>query len=91
MVVLNERGEFEGVISTVALANKLAAASKALCAALEELYGQENTSAAQLTNAADHADEIHVVMAEQPTIAAAHSKHSAPWQFQLELSQEKSK
>ena len=51
MVVLNERGELEGVISMVALANKLAAASRALCSALEQLYGWENNL--ELTNPAD--------------------------------------
>lgn len=54
MVALNERGELEGVVSIVALANKLAAASKALCSALERLYDQENSLE---TNAADKTDE----------------------------------
>ncbi len=52
MVVLNDRGDVRGVVSTVALANKLAAASKALCAALDRLQALESES--QLKNAATH-------------------------------------
>lgn len=63
---LNEQGEFEGVISTLALANQLAAASKVLCSALGRLYDKENTREGQLTNAAEKADSFHVAMAEHP-------------------------
>ena len=56
MVVLNERGELEGVVSIAALANKLAAASKALCSALERLYDKEDSPE---TEAADKTDEFH--------------------------------
>jgi CBS domain-containing protein len=64
MVVLNEQGGLEGVISVVALANKLAAASKALCSALEQLYGRENKVE---TNAADKTDEFREVKESSPT------------------------
>jgi CBS domain-containing protein len=68
MVVLNEQGGLEGVISIVALANKLAAASKALCSALEHLYGRENNLE---TNAAGKTDEFREVRAERPNTATA--------------------
>ncbi len=67
MVVLNEQGGLEGVISIVALANKLATASKALCCALEKLYGREDA----IDTTADNIDALHEVRAEQPNRAKA--------------------
>lgn len=74
MVVLNEQGGLEGVISIVALANKLATASKALCCALEKLYGRENN----VETTADKTNAFHEVRAEQPNTASTTQQRTAP-------------
>lgn len=64
IVVLNERGELEGVISILALANKLAAASKALCSALGQLYDPRNSPE---SDAAHEPDELLQSCQSSPT------------------------